>query len=315
MHEAPVRALVISIALVALFSFFFVYPGHDPEPNGLKIAVVSGDAPGPAAAGAAASAPLPEGVEAVPARDAAAARRLILDREAYGALTPRETLVASAASFQVAQILSGMAEQRGAKVVDLRPLDPQDPRGTSLNLAALPLTVTSILGAMLLFTLAPRMDARGRLGVLALFALFGAIVSMLIVRVAIGVLPGSFLALTGVAALGIMALAIPASALMRWLGPPGIMASFLVFLMLGNPASGAAGAPELLPDPWSWGGRLLPPGALVTGLRNVAYFDAANALAWLTVLLVWAAAGAAALLAIRRPPLVSPPGAPPAGAT
>jgi hypothetical protein len=298
MQEQPVRALVISVVLVALFSFFFVFPGHDPKPNDLPVAVVGGAAP-----------PV-EGIEAVPARDAAEARRLVLDREAYGAFTPRETIVASGAGFLVAQLLRGVAEERRVRVVDVRPLDPEDPRGTTLNLTVLPITVTAILGALLLFNLAPRLPGPRRILVLALFGVFGALVAMLIVRVAIGALPGSFLALGGVAALGIFALATVSSALMRALGPPGILLSFLVFLMLGNPASGAAIAPEMLPDPWSWGGQLVPPGALATGMRNVAYFDAAGAAQWLVVLAVWTAVGVAALLALRRPPPM-PGGAPP----
>ena len=57
----------------------------------------------------------------------------------------------------------------------------------------------------------------------------------------------------------------------------------------------------MLPDPWSWGGQLLPPGAGGTGIRNTAYFDAADAAEWLTVLLIFAAAGAALLLARKSP--------------
>jgi hypothetical protein len=123
---------------------------------------------------------------------------------------------------------------------------------------------------------------------------------MLIVRVWIGVMPGNFLALAAVVALGVFALASASAAVIRWLGQPGIMLSFLVFLMLGNPASGAASAPELLPDPWREGGQLLPAGAGATGLRNVAYFDGAALAQPLAVLVAFAAAGAL-LLRLSRP--------------
>jgi hypothetical protein len=300
MPNEPARAVAIGIVLVALFSFFFVYPGHDPEPNDLPVAVVGGEAP------------TPEGVDVVRADDTAEAREMILDREVYGALTPEGVLVASAASFQVAQNLAGLAEGQQQRVVEIRPLDADDPRGVSLNLTLLPLTVTAILGAMLGFTLAPRLEPARRLMYISAFAVLGALVSMLIVRVGIGALPGNFLALTAVAALGMFALATVSVTLMLALGPPGIMASFLLFLMLGNPASGAASAPELLPDPWSRGGQFLPPGALGTGLRNVAYFDGADAALWLGVLVVWAAIGVAALFAVRRP-APGPPSPEPAG--
>jgi hypothetical protein len=153
---------------------------------------------------------------------------------------------------------------------------------------------------MLLFTLAPALPALRRLAGLAAFAIVGGLVAMLIVRLALDALPGPFLGLAGLAALAIAAMAVPSALFMRLLGPPGIMLSFLIFLMLGNPASGAASAPELLPDPWREGGQLLPAGAAATGLRNVAYFDGAALAQPLVVLSVFVAAGAA-LLVVTAP--------------
>ena len=284
MPPEPVRALAISVVLIALFSFFFVYPGHDPKPNDLPVAVVGE------------SAQTPAGFEIVRADDTAEAREMVLDREAYGAITPDGVLVATAASFQVAQILSGLAEAQNLPVVELKPLAADDPRGVSLNLTVLPITITAILAAMLGFTMAPALPGAMRVGFIAAFAVAGAVVSMLIINVGIGALPGNFLALTAVVALAIFAVASVSSAFMLALGPPGIMLSFLLFLVLGNPASGAASAPELLPDPWSWGGQFLPPGAFATGVRNTAYFDGADAVLWLGVLLVWAGLGVLAIL-------------------
>ncbi|MDQ3937014.1 MAG: hypothetical protein M3340_20550, partial [Actinomycetota bacterium] len=185
-------------------------------------------------------------------------------------------------------------------VEDVRPLDPDDPRGTTINLLAIPLSVTSILGAVLLNSLAPGLSAGRTLGLLAVFAVLGAVVAVLIVRVAIGALPGPFLGLTGLTALVIAATAFAAAFVIRALGEPGIGVSFMIFLMLGNPGSGAASAPELLPDPWREGGQLLPAGAGATGLRNVAYFDGAALAQPLTVLLAYVAAGAL-LLRLSRP--------------
>ena len=52
---------------------------------------------------------------------------------------------------------------------------------------------------------------------------------------------------------------------------------FLIFLMLGNPASGLASAPELLPTPWHPLGAFLPPGALGSALRDLGLVDEAIA--------------------------------------
>ena len=288
-----------AVALVALFAFFFVYPGHDPEPNGVPLGLV-----GPGAERTGAELERNGRFEAKRYDDEGAARAAILDREAYGAVvtgTQPKLLVASAASPQVASILQEAAARvpGAAKppVEDVRPLDEDDPRGTSINLLSIPLSVTSILGAMLIFTGAPALAPGQRLAVLAGFAVVGGLVAMLIVRVAIGALPGPFLGLTAVAALAIAAMAFAAAGIMSALGPPGIMLSFLIFLMLGNPASGAASAPELLPEPWSTGGQFLPSGAAATGLRNTAYFDGAALAQPLVVLAAFAAAGALLLFA------------------
>jgi hypothetical protein len=183
---------------------------------------------------------------------------------------------------------------------DIRPVDEDDPRGVSINFVGLAVTITSILGALLLFNLAPELPPAWRLGSLALFSVLGGALAMLVVQVGIGVLRGSYFALTAVAALAIFAVASVSAAIIAALGFPGVGLSFMLFLMLGNPGSGAASAPELLPEPWKTGGQFLPPRAAATGLRNVAYFDRAQAEKWLTVLVVFAVIGIASLVRLGR---------------
>jgi hypothetical protein len=66
---------------------------------------------------------------------------------------------------------------------DLRPLDADDPRGVSINLAGLAVTITSILGALLLFDLAPTLGPAWRLAALGMFAVLGGAMAMLVVQV------------------------------------------------------------------------------------------------------------------------------------
>lgn len=287
------RPVAIGIVLVTLFSFFMVFPTHDPKPRGLPVGIV-GDASEP---------PAPPGgsFDVRRFRQEEDAVQAIRDREIYAAIGPHRTVVASGASFQVAQLAGD-----GPNVRDIVPLDPDDPRGTTIQFAVLALTVPGILGAMLLVQMAPALDGRGRVALLSLFSLLAALAAMLVIRVGIGSLPGSFLGLVGVSTLGIMALSLASAAIIVALGPPGIMVSFLLFLMLGNPGSGAASAPELLPEPWQTGGQLLPPGALGTAIRDVAYFDGAALAQPLIVLALFAAAGAAVLLSKRGPSGPSP---------
>jgi hypothetical protein len=308
------RAVAIAVVLVALFVFFFVFPGHDPEPNHVPIGVVGPEGP---------FAPLAAGLERGGDFDvkryggAEEARSAILDREVYGALLvePRSRLlIASAASPQVASILeelaAGGALGRPAPAIeDLRTLGPNDPAGTTISLTMLPLAITSILGAMLMVLLAPGLGGGERFLLLAAFALLGAGSAVLITNVALDALPGPFLGLAAIAALAILAIATPSAGNIGLLGPPGILASFLIFLMLGNPASGAASAPARLPDPWREAGQFLPPGAAGTAFRNVAYFDGAALAKPLIVLAAWVLIGVLLLAVVARRGAVPPSGA------
>ena len=67
--------------------------------------------------------------------------------------------------------------------------------------------------------------------------------------------------------------------------------------MIGNPGSGNASAPELLPGFWRVAGQLLPPGAGGQALRTAAYFDGHALTQPLLVLAAWAAGAALAVRA------------------
>ena len=293
LRTRAVRAVLAAVALQALYVLFFVLPGHEPKPNDLPVAVVGQAAPARALEQAGFA------VRAVASPEAA--QEAILDREVYGAVTQDEVLVSTAASFPVAQLLEQTGRQAGVqRVTDVQPVDPDDPRGTTLNLFVLPLIVTGILIVLVSGGMLPDVDPRGRLLLTALSAFLGSLATVGITAGLIGALPGSYLALVGVTTLGVMAIALPAGALVGLLGPGGIALAFVVFLMLGSPASGLAGAPELLPSPWAELGGLLPPGALGSALKGTAYFDGAKVLGPLAVLVVWCLLGAALQLAAAR---------------
>jgi hypothetical protein len=312
-HE-PIRALAIATILVGLFAFFIVFPGHDPKPNGLPIAVTDEFLLGSNFDAAGFDVRLVEG-------GLAEGRELIEDREVYGVISDSGTVVltAPAASFAASEAIVAAARVRAGgpepRVQVVKPLDRDDPRNTTINLTTLAVLVPAILVAVLGFQLAPALPGPRRVALIAGFSVIAGLLSMLIVRVLIGALPGSYLALSAVTALAFFALASMSSFFILKLGPPGIALSFILFLMLANPASGAATAPEMLPDPWSWAGQLLPPGAFATGLRNTAYFDAANALQWLAVLGVFGALGVVGILTARGggPPTGAPPRPAPQG--
>jgi hypothetical protein len=68
-------------------------------------------------------------------------------------------------------------------------------------------------------------------------------------------------------------------------------------VLIGNPFSAVGTAPELLPEPAGTIGQLMPPGAGGNLLRSTGFFDGAAAGGHVLVLVVWALAGLAALLA------------------
>ena len=70
-------------------------------------------------------------------------------------------------------------------------------------------------------------------------------------------------------------------------------------MVVANPWSGVASAPELLPEPAGVIGQWLPTGAAGSALRSVAYFDGAAVGGPLVVLAAWAVAGLALVAAGR----------------
>ncbi|MFB4315390.1 hypothetical protein [Actinomadura sp. 21ATH] len=284
-------AVVLQLLMIVAFS----WPAARTAPNDVPIVTA-----GPQAAAAAArlDRQLPGAFEASAVADEAAARKALADREAYGAIvaTPAgpRVLVASAASPAVAQQLTQLGAQlagapAGGAVQDVVAADPDDPRGAGFGALALPLIMSSLAAAVLLTFAIPRLGARA--AALVAFSALGGLAVAWLAQGWLSVLPGSYAAVAGVMALAILAVSGTVTGLAAVLGRPGIGLGALTLLLLGNPLSAAASAPELLPQPWGELGQLLPPGAAATLLRSVAFFDGAGAGGALTVLLVWAGAG------------------------
>ena len=104
----------------------------------------------------------------------------------------------------------------------------------------------------------------------------------------------------GVATLFVFAIGLPIAAFQVIFGIAGTAIGWILFLVIGNPASGGSSAPELLPGFWRTLSQLLPPGAGVTSLRDVVYFKGHGSSRALIVLAVYAVLGAGvALIAYR----------------
>lgn len=295
------RRLLIVLALLALQAalvLLFVAPGRSPEPHGLPVGVVE-----PANA-------LPRRAEIEVHRyaDAAAARTAIREREIYGAVVPSEgrLLVASAASPVVAQMLRERLAN-GARTEDVVPVAAGDPRGAALNLLFLPLMIACFpLAALLGRT---RLSRGRMLGAVLAFSVLSGLALTALLR-AMDALPGSYLAVSGAVALVVAAVALTTAGLFRALGPAGIGLAALLLIVLGNPGSGNASAPELLPGVWRVTGQLLPPGAGGQAIRDTAYFDGHALAQPALVLAAWALLGATLILVGRWAPKAAPAPAP-----
>jgi len=120
-----------------------------------------------------------------------------------------------------------------------------------------------------------------------------------VTNVIVGAFPQNFLGIWGVASLYVLAMGLPIIAFQLTVGLAGTAIGALMFLVIGNPASGGSSAPELLPGFWRAVSQLLPPGAATTAIRDVAYFHGHGTAHALIVLALWAILGAALALIVH----------------
>ena len=236
--------------------------------------------------------------------DEAAARSAIEDRDVYGAVvvTPEgpELLTASAASPVVAQLLrQAVTEQAAAEGTEVRTADvvatpASDPRGAALSSSVLPLALAGLVAGAVVTLL----GLRGFRAVAALTvaaALVG-VVAAALAHSWLGALTGNWWAEAGTLGLATLAVSAAVAGLAALVGPAGIGGVAFLVMFLGNPFSGAASAPQLLPDPVGTIGQWLPPGASATLLRSVSFFDGAAATGPALTLTWWAVLGLGAVV-------------------
>jgi hypothetical protein len=192
-------------------------------------------------------------------------------------------------------------------VVDLRPAPKNDPLGLSAFFLALSIMIGNYIAAIF-FGLAFGVKPVGRrvwwrlLGV-GLVALVLALGEVAIVY-AIGPLQGHYVPLVlGSLLLG-LSVCVFTVGLQSFLGIVGTTIAILVFIILGNPASGGPVPTQLLPGIWRWIGPYLPEGAGTDLYRNIVYFGSHNLTRPLLVMFTWSAIGLLLVLAsVRARPL------------
>jgi hypothetical protein len=299
-------ALLAVLALVFALVASNVAANHAPKPHGVPIGLI-GDTPAVVAVANSLARRAPGAYDVHRYATLAEARAAILRRAVYGAYSPGPSprlLVASAASRSVVSLLEQQFGGAGANgqrpvVQDLAPLPSSDPNGATGFSMLLSLILAGELGAVLIFTLGRHRSAVSRLPVIAGMGLGAGLMAALVTNVVVGAFSGHFFAVWAVSALFVLAIAVPIAGLQSLLGVGGTAIGAILFLVIGNPASGGSSAPELLPAFWRQLSQLLPPGAAITAVRDVVYFHGYGISRALIVLSTWVAAGAAVVVVVH----------------
>jgi hypothetical protein len=313
-HESPeaLRAVGIVLALTAVLTLIavaFALPAAKSKPHDVPI----GAAGSPAASGQVAdmlehNAPGAFALTIYP--NEAALRDAIRDRDVYGGVVVgpegRMLLTATGASPTVAQLLlqfgNSMAQQTGVplRTEDLTPPPADDPRGTGLAAAALPITLAGFLPVVAL-TLVVRRDVRIRIAATAVFSGLAGTTIAVVMRYALGSIDQNFWAVAGGLTLGALAAGLLVLGFSELFGRVGLVCGVVLALLVGNPLSGLNSAPEMLPSGWGRLGQFLPQGANATLLRSTAFFDGAGASTAIAVLTCWAVVGSLVIvIAVQR---------------
>lgn len=308
-REPPAAAraagiIVVITALIAILAVAFALPAVKSAPHDVPIGVAGpsqlatqiSDQIGHAAPGAFA-------VTVYSSEQAL--REAILNRQVYGGIAVAPAgptlLTATGASPAVATLLgqvgSGMAQKTGMPTgmtlhrEDLAQATASDPRGAGLAASALPITLAGILPAIALVLLLSG-DVWTRLAAAVVFAPVAGVSLAALLRFVFGTIDQNFWGVAGALSLGVAAALFFVLGLGSLFGRAGLATGAALAVLVGNPLSGLASAPEFLPVGWGALGQLLPQGATATLLRSTAYFAGAGATTAVAVLACWAGVGA-----------------------
>ena len=305
--KAVALVLLPATVLMLAFAFFYVGAFHDPTPHHVPLAVV-----GPPSVAVQLNHLPGEPLDARHASSRSDALSQINDREVYGAYEPaaNRLFVASAANRatavaleQTLNLIAAAQHRPAVQVSDVKPLPPKDPNGTAAFYAVVAWMFGGYIAATLIGLIGtPRSTSRqraaARIGALAGLAIVSGILSVVLLRASFCVFSGHVVALCAIGALTIFASGAATAGNQAAAGPAGTGLVILVFVILGNSASGGPFARPLLPGLWRTIGGVLPPGASVDLSRSALFFDGARIVEPIVVLVVWALLGTLLALAL-----------------
>lgn len=322
-REGPhLPALVVTLIITvvaALFAGTYSWAMGDPQPHDIPIGVVTSSYT---------AGQLERELEArtgttfqVSTYDTeGAAQRAISRQEVYGAVVeqPDRTArlyVSSASGASIARLLQSDALLLGQSldvpitVIDTHPLGPKDPNGLVLFYVALAAVIIGFVGAIQTRVNAAKLTLGGELLWDVVRSVLGGFAIAFTVGPLLGVLPIPFLPVWGVLALTMLIAGATYSFWRVLIGARwAMLPTWFIFVLISNPSSGGAVAPELLPPFYEFMGRWLPTGATVRAVRDLTYFPGDLHPEPYIVLGVWLVAAVGLFVAVRL--LRYGPGAP-----
>jgi hypothetical protein len=305
MSPSPHTRLVVVVALVPVLVILalaaFAWPSANLAPRDLPVGIVVSSADA-SHLSPQLGARFPGAFSLRSYATLGAMRAAIRNREVYGAIaldpSGNTLYVASANSALVTQLLTQelfpiVAAQPGngqpPRVVDVVPASAKDPGGLVLASSVLPLVLAGVLAGLLISLLSRAGVAQ--ITALVAAAALGGLAADAIAQGWLGALDGNWLANACVFALTILAIASGLAGLGAVLGRAGLALGALLVVFVGNPFSGVATSPALLPPAVGVIGQIFPPGAGGSLLRSSAFFGGAGGGGSLVVLIAWIVLG------------------------
>jgi hypothetical protein len=215
--------------------------------------------------------------------------------------------VASASGASVERVfLSVAAADPELRVVDTHPLPPSDPAGLDVFYLVITATILGFLTVLQVRLNSGGLSLRRWIVFVLSFGLTASLVLVLVAGPLLHRLALPIAASWGILALQMITVAAFVSTMAVLIGRWALVPTFLLFMVVGNPSSGGAVAPPLLPSLFGTVSQWLPSGVTVTALRDAIYFPTHQQARPIAVLVVWAAACLGAMVVVSHRRRTSP---------
>ncbi|MFI7339410.1 ABC transporter permease [Streptomyces sp. NPDC050085] len=229
-----------------------------------------------------------------------AARQAIDQQKIYAVIDVRDAGarvdldLSGASGASVAQVFAEAAPPVGkatgipVTVKDLNPLQSGDPRGLTLFYISLAAVIIGFVGAIQLSVHARGLNPAERIGFTVVYALLGGFAIAAVADWGLGAVDLPFVHSWLILALTMFTCGMVFTMFNTFFHRWAMIPTWGLLVLLGNPASGGAVAPPLLPTFIGRIGQWLPPGASVNAQHTAVYFQGNQHVFPYLVLAAWA---------------------------